>query len=567
MHHRKGWSLPKYAPSNLAPSTILSMRKPSYSWVIFSGPLVTLAFSPNLTYEPFDNIKLIFLAACAGLALLDFIKRVKTIGYSSFKKQLYISLILLMGLLIPVGFSSAPFSQQVYGAAGRSLGFLHYFFLVCIFLGASALKTDQIVSQFLKALTITGIFESIYGLIQYLNLDPIKWNNEYAWIFGTFGNPNFLSAFIGMSICASLFLLTGDLGILWRFLNISNVLIGILCISISTSIQGLVLVAVGVFSLLVVIVFKRSRLIGFIVTSLGAVGGFIASLGLLQIGPFAKYLYQETTTFRGDYWRAGFKMAQEHWLTGVGLDSYGDHYRQFRDSTAANRRGLDMYSDSAHNLLIDLAATGGLILLAAYLLLNSLVLTSIYKQIKNPDSRRIEDFALTVVWIAFQIQTLISINVSSLAVWGWIAGGLLVAKNFRIPAEAKNSTNGRGKVKVKKTNFKAWAIAVPTIFALLVFPVLFRDYQLAQAIASPSGPSLQSVTTSWPKSCFFMAKAEEAYTEAGDSNTSLAIALASIESNSRCFNSYRHIYENPAASANQKNLALRNMRILDPLLP
>ena len=121
-------------------------------------------------------------------------------------------------------------------------------------------------------------------------------------------------------------------------------------------------------------------------------------------------------------------------------------------------------------------------------------------------------------------------------------------------------------MKATKINYKFNTVVLPTAFALAVFPILYRDYQLAQAIASPSGPSLQSVTTSWPRSCFFMAKAEEAYTDAGDSATSLAISLQSIENNDNCFNSHRHIYENPMASTEQKDLAFKKMRDLDPLL-
>lgn len=542
------------------------MRKLANNWILLSGPLVTLAFSPNLTYEPFDNIKLIILGLCAGLALSEFLFQTKSAGFSRFKTQIYISGVLSIGLIFPIAFSGAPISQQIYGVAGRSLGFLHYLFLIYLFLGASVVKTQPLIRQFLKVLVVTGIFESIYGLLQFLKLDPINWNNDYEWIFGTFGNPNFLSAFLGMTICASLFLLFADLGKRWRSLNIANVVIGIICISLSTSIQGLVLVAIGIFSLLIVFAFKKSKPLGFVFTFLGALGGFIASLGLLQIGPFAKYLYQDSTTFRGDYWRAGIKMAEEHLITGVGLDSYGDYYRQYRDSTAANRRGLEMYSDSAHNLLIDLTANGGLVLLTAYLLLNFIVLKSIYRNLRNNNLNKIEDFALPVVWIAFNVQTLISINVSSLAVWGWIASGLLLSKDSNAFSNVKGQGAGQIKIKTKKSDLKITPIAFPVFFALLVFPNLYRDYQVAQAIASPSGPSLKSVTTSWPRSCFLMAKAEEAYTDAGDPTTSLTISLQSIKNNNRCFNSHRHIYENPTASIEQKDLAFKMMRELDPLL-
>jgi hypothetical protein len=193
-------------------------------------------------------------------------------------------------------------------------------------------------------------------------------------------------------------------------------------------------------------------------------------------------------------------------------------------------------------------------------------LRSIYTNLKSSESRRYEEFALPVIWLAFQVQTLISINVSSLAIWGWIAGGLLLSKNINDVSEVKSQSKGRKKVNAAKTGYVFTTVVLPTVFAIAVFPILYRDYQLAQAIASPSGPSLQSVTTSWPRSCFFMAKAEEAYTEAGDPVTSLAISLQSIENNSRCFNSHRHIYENPTASPEQKTAAFKSMRELDPLL-
>lgn len=552
--------------TNGLPSTILNMQKLANNWILFSGPLVSLAFSPNLTYEPFDNIKLILLGLCAGLALSEFLSQANSAGYSSCKPQIYISISIFTGLLIPISFSGAPFSQQIYGVAGRSLGFLHYFFLICLFLGASVSKTESLTRQFLKNLVVVGVFESIYGLLQYFKLDPINWDNEYEWIFGTFGNPNFLSAFLGMSVCASLFLVFVNLGPRWRLLNISNVLVSIFCISVSRSIQGFALVSIGIFSLLAIAAFRKSRIAGFTFTFFGAIGGYIACIGLLQIGPFAKYLYQYSISLRGDYWRAGIKMASEFFLTGVGLDSYGDYYRQYRDSTAAMRRGLEIYSDSAHNLLIDLASNGGLILLAAYLFLNLFVFKSIYKGLKNTSRREAEDFALPVVWLAFQVQTLISINVSSLAVWGWMASGLLVSKSANVVEQVDGQNSIKKKVKRTNSGLKFNAVALPIAFALAVFPILYRDYQLAQAIADPSGPSLQSVTTSWPRSCFFMAKAEEAYTDAGDPSTSLSISLRSIENNRRCFNSHRHIYENPKASPEQKRLAFENMHRLDPLL-
>jgi O-antigen ligase len=120
-------------------------------------------------------------------------------------------------------------------------------------------------------------------------------------------------------------------------------------------------------------------------------------------------------------------MFQENWLHGVGLDSYGDYFRMYRDTIAANRRGLDVFSNSAHNIFIDLAATGGIVLLLSYLSIVGLVVFSVLRTFKSSTDVSLEFKILVILWIAFNMQTLISINVPSLAIWGWIFSGLILA--------------------------------------------------------------------------------------------------------------------------------------------
>jgi hypothetical protein len=63
-----------------------------------------------------------------------------------------------------------------------------------------------------------------------------------------------------------------------------------------------------------------------------------------------------------------------------------------------------------------------------------------------------------------------------------------------------------------------------------------------------------------------MAKAEEAYSEAGANDLALQISIKSVESNPRCFDSWRHIAENPNATKSQQVEAFARLRSLDPLL-
>ncbi len=462
--------------------------------------------------------------------------------------------------------SPAPISQQFYGVAGRSLGFLHYIFLAFILLGAAFESRALALSNFLKGLILVGLFEALYGLLQFFDSDPINWENKQNWVFGTFGNPNFLSAFMGISVSASLFLFFQDLGLRWTWLTSANVVLGTTTAVLSGSVQGLVLISVSAALLAITLAFLKSKVLGVIFSTAGMFTFTTTVFGILNIGPLARFVFQESTTFRGDYWRTGITMFRENLLTGVGLDSYGDYYRQYRDFTAGQRRGLDTYSDSAHNLLIDLASTGGVLLLASYIFVNLIVVSAVYRTLKNTERFEIAGLALPIVWLTFQIQTFISINVSSLAIWGWIAAGLLIADSNKNLVTAQPILGQRGRTVQGQTRKDITVVA--TVLACIAFllPLLVRDIQLRSALSSKSPTLLRDVATSWPRSCFLMAKAGEAYNDAGGFDFSLEIAVKSVESNPRCFDSWRHISVNPNATADQKNQALAKMRSLDPLL-
>ena len=549
-----------------ARSTISDVKLKHLNWIAVSGPLVTLAFSPSLTYEPFDNIKLALLGICAGIGLSKFISAIKAGAFNYLRLVGYLVTIFVAAFLIPLFLSGAPLSQQIYGVAGRSLGFLHYLFLAFILLGAATEARDKVLDGFFKSLTITGLIESMYGALQYFKLDPIAWENQDNWIFGTFGNPNFLSAFLGISVSASFFLVFQRNSPKWRTTHLTNVILGTLVAALTESIQGVVLIALSGSILVLIQISLKSKTLG-VVSLCAWISAFtISILGILQIGPLTRFLYQESTTYRGDYWRAGVRMAREHLLTGVGIDSYGDFYRQYRDSAAGKRRGLENFSDTAHNLVIDLASTGGLLLLTAYVAINILVIRSIIKIFKITNSENIARLALPIVWLTFQIQTLISINVSSLAIWGWLAAGLLIASCNQEVADKQGDKASRGREIKTKSTPKILAASLALMSLMLVFPLLISDIKIGSAVKSTSATDLEKAVTSWPRSCYFMSKAEEAYTEAGANDISLAISLKSVDSNPRCFNSWRHISKNPKATAAQKELAVSKMLSLDPLL-
>ena len=79
-----------------------------------------------------------------------------------------------------------------------------YIALTALFIGAVVIASAKFVSSFARMLLIAGGLSIGYGLLQTIGADPIKWVNQYSPVIGFLGNPNFQSAFMGITAAAGL---------------------------------------------------------------------------------------------------------------------------------------------------------------------------------------------------------------------------------------------------------------------------------------------------------------------------------------------------------------------------
>jgi O-antigen ligase len=466
----------------------------------------------------------------------------------------------LLGLLTPLLLSSSPAAQQVYGTSGRNLGFLHYLFLLLIFLGFSTLNARVIWPKILKSLVLLGTFEAFYGCLQLLGVDILPWENPDKWVFGTFGNPNYLSSFLALSATATAYVMIVEKITTIRFLWFASALLQIVIVLFSDSSQGLILVAFGLFATVMALIFQRSKILGWIWFSFGCLTALLATLGIFQYGPLTKFVYQVSVSYRGDYWRAGVRMFSENWINGVGLDSYGDYYRMYRDATSANRRGLDMVSNSAHNLFIDLAATGGIILLVGYLAILGLVSLSIFSAFRSGSRITLEYKVLITLWLAFNLQTLISINVPALAIWGWIFSGLILAYSN----DGKYSELLNNKRRKKDNNYLVIGLVCCAICVSFVSPLIGRDVKLNNSLSGNNIPGITQAILSFPRDADQIAQMAIAFKEAGLWEESLKLAKQATAENPNSSRAWQVILVNPNANVEDKEKARKALRRLDP---
>jgi O-antigen ligase len=550
----------------------------------FGSAFVAVVVVTGTVTDPVNVTKLFALggvAAGAFAVVLGF--GVKELWLSSKALVLLVGLFLLASVNAIIN-SSGPLTQNLYGAYGRNTAFVTYLLLVFLILSAVVLRTNKSFTTLIYGLFIAGVVNVIYCGWVFLFGDFIPWTNPYGNILGTFGNPNFIGAFLGL-FAASLvaYSFKSGLHIGLRLLSVVIFVIAVIEIIDSNAIQGRVVVAAGLA--IVGFYLVRSKLenalfqVGYVV--LISIGGVFALLGALQIGPLTKYIYKTSVSLRGEYWQAGWNMGSEHPFTGVGFDTYGDWYRRARDTQALVLPGPNTTTNAAHNVPFDVFAFGGWPLFISYL---GILLLSVIAIIKVTARTRTYDpifVTLTTAWVCYQLQSIISINQIGLAIWGWLFGGALIAYEIatrpaKVSDESTNSTAPKGRRVVRQKQneaiFSSTMIAgVGAVVGLLIAaPPYSADAKWRSALATQNAQSLEEALVPGylnPANSYKYANAVQLLENSKLYDLAYKYAQISVQFNPDNFDSWKMFYFISKSSAAEKAIALENMKRLDPNNP
>ena len=394
----------------------------------FIAGLSTLAIAPWAAYDPVNLPKLLVISlggfTCLGLMLAQG----KLLFNKGYRTVTIFCAAFAMDLVLVLLFAGNTFGQEFYGAQGRATGFVAYLALTGLFMAGVIAGSAKNLSRLAYSLLVTGFLSIAYGLVQAVGSDPIKWVNQYSPVIGFLGNPNFQSSFVAFSaVMAFALLLEKKRAIALRLALLAYLPVALYVIKESKSQQGFLVFAGGI-SIVVLIYISNSKISAITkpLLALSVVGAGFVVMGSLNKGPLAALLHKESVIYRGDYWRAGWNMTINHPIFGVGLDSYGDWYRRARTLEATVRRGPDVTSNSAHNVLLDLSSNGGFPLLFIYLVLIALVIRSAIRVLRRSTSFDGVFAGVLAVWAGYQAQSVISLNQLGLAVWGWTLSGLII---------------------------------------------------------------------------------------------------------------------------------------------
>jgi O-antigen ligase len=529
-------------------------------YLIFTLISTTLFLNPA-SFDPIVIPRLTFLLMSGSIAIFIILKNIKNNSKTSLTIEIKILLVFISWLVVSSLVSKNSISDSIFGNERRNLGLLSCISLTAIILLLLFHEKISINSSILNTLIVAVSINSAYSLLQHFNFDPLPWSSNNSGTFGFFGNPNFSSVFSAMG-CVAVFTKLFENNKLWKkALVLIFFLLNLYVIDSTKSLQGVltliialtIILMLKIFNSFTVLTNKKKKKF----TLLGCV--FVVLLLLVSIKNqiLSFFRSEETFLYRLEYFKAGKNMLLQNPIFGVGISGFRDNYRLYREKSSLQYTNYLDEVDSSHNLLIDLFASGGLILGTSYLLFICLVIFRMYSHVLN-NSVTNDEIAIIGVWFVILIQSLISPPNLTLLIWGFVLSGLIVKFS---DSDSNIKNDFQAKISLKSTY-------IPVFLAFLVtLPLNLNDYRFRSSLESGRIESIKLSLTKWPyseKNLYFTA---QLFRENGLFKESIDLATRATNVNSNYFESWLFLIQSNQFNEQEKILFLRNLSRLDPLYP
>jgi O-antigen ligase len=523
------------------------------------------------------NVTKLLVAGIVAFGLLPFF-------FSKRSKELFASNKLLLGFLVFFNLfslassvlSEAPFVQNFYGESGRNTGFLTYLILSLVLLGSTLISQDSSFKRILVWFVVAGAVNVVLGYWAWTLGDPIPWNNIYGNLLGTFGNPNFMGAFMGMfSAVLAVLAFCESFALKWRLLFGLSWLLTIPVMLQTKAVQGVLLTLGGAgLALFCFLYFKyKNKWVNTLYGTLFLSSAVLAVLGALQIGPLSQYIYKKSVSLRGSYWNAAIEMGSSNPVTGVGMDSYGTFYRKYRSENAAtDMPGPEVASNAAHSVPLDFLAFGGFPLFVTYVAILVIGLISLVKVLRRKKLYDPVFLSLAIIWVTYQIQSVISINQLGLAIWGWVTTGALVAyerttRESNVLDDSKVSRKSKSTANQEFLTPGLLAAIGSGVGILIAIPPLSADASYRNAIKYQNLEKLEvALVPSYfrPSNSRTFGNAVQILEESKLYEAGIKYAREGVKFNPMQFDAWKALYYSTNATADEKSKAKSKMIELDP---
>ena len=168
---------------------------PAFRYALLALPATVLLIIPSFG-DPINLPKVLALVLFSFTSAVHYLALHKntTKKVETRELRIYLALYLLLAvtMLVSAFLGSQNYIQILFGTTGRNNGLIYYLSALVIVLVILRLIIGvREVAYVYRILIWTSLPFAIYSAMQYLDLDPVAWNNPYSKVIGTLGNPNF----------------------------------------------------------------------------------------------------------------------------------------------------------------------------------------------------------------------------------------------------------------------------------------------------------------------------------------------------------------------------------------
>ena len=396
------------------------------TWPYLATPIIVTLYFNVAAADPFNTPKfmllLIFTTYMLSYVLLQ--ARNLTFNLKDSQVRIYLLISIFLLFLLIATFNTDQRFVGLFGESQRRNGFLTYLMLSILLIYATLVANIISAKKLINVVILVALIQGLYGLLQSMGRDFVNWNNPYNPVITTMGNPNYASAVLAVfAVLSSLLLFVKPLSIIMKLILVVTTFVSMYVVISSDSRQGLILFAISILFYTTIYIsrqYKKYRpwaiLTFFTFISFGI-------LAMLQIGPLTQFIYKQSVSVRGYYWRAGISMFLDKPFFGVGVDRYGSYFKEYRELEYPLKYGFDITSTDAHNNFIQMFATGGVFVGLLYMFITLYVF---YAGMKLIFDKKNENFQLCLIIFSARLgllaQSVVSINNLGTAVWSWTIG-------------------------------------------------------------------------------------------------------------------------------------------------
>lgn len=393
------------------------------------------------TLDVFNTTKAtIILAGALGVVLLAAYRASRTRRVSVPRSPVVAAAaVLAIAFVLATITSPLPVASLV-GRPGRHTGLAAYLTYLVLFVVVTRLYRDHAPTDLVRTLLAAAAPVTAYGLLQAAGVEPLGWRAVEGGpqVFSTFGNANFFAAFLGIVVpLAAWGALTRTWSAPWRAASAALAVAAFAATVLSNSQQGPAIALAGTALVLGVAVAASRLPFGARLGLLGGaalLGGAVVAAVAAGVGPLGSIRASLVASLgtRTPKWETALAIWRDHPVLGVGLERYADYFHEYRPASLAAATGLRRTTDTPHDIPLDMLANGGLVLALAYVAFVGLTGFALVVGLRrNRGEDRLLLAGVGGAWVAYQLQSLVSIDVPPIAVLHYVLAGLVVALGTR----------------------------------------------------------------------------------------------------------------------------------------